>query len=131
MVSKIDKDSSTKREELFTVKEVISPEKIRLSNDLTIKLLGVKEDPAINGKATSFLIEKTKGKRVFLKYDNVKYDRENNLLCYLYLENKTFINAHLIKNGLAQVDIDIDFKYKDKFFKTLRRKKMAKEWIFK
>lgn len=113
--SKIDKDSSTKREELFTVKEVISPEKIRLSNDLTIKLLGVKEDPVINGKATSFLIEKTKGKRVFLKYDTVKHDSENNLLCYLYLENKTFINAHLIKNGLVQVDSGIDFKYKDKF----------------
>ncbi|MFN5308817.1 MAG: DNA methyltransferase [Candidatus Kapaibacterium sp.] len=113
--SKIDKDSASKREELFTVKEVISPEKIRLSNDLTIKLLGVKEDPIINGKATSFLIEKTKGKRVFMKYDIVKHDTENNLLCYLYLENKTFINAHLIKNGLVQVDSDIDYKYKDKF----------------
>lgn len=113
--SRIDKDSSTKREELYTVKEVINPEKIQLSNGLVVKLLGVKEDPIINGKATSFLIEKTKGKRVYLKYDNVKYDKENNLLCYLYLENKTFINAHLIKNGLVQVDRDIDFKYKDKF----------------
>jgi site-specific DNA-methyltransferase (adenine-specific) len=119
--SKIDKNSSTKREEFFTVKEVISPEKIRLSNDLTVKLIGVKEDPNINGKATSFLIEKTKGKRVFLKYDKVKYDSEKNLLCYLYLENKTFINAHLIKNGLVQVDSDIDYKYKDKFLKLLHQ----------
>lgn len=118
--SKIDKDSSTKREELYTVKEVISPEKIRLSNDLTVKLIGVKEDPIINGKATKFIIDKTKGKRVFLKYDNVKYDKENNLLCYLYLENKTFINAHLVKNGLVQVDSDIDFKYKDKFLNLLQ-----------
>lgn len=113
--SRIDKDSSTKREELFTVKEIINPEKVQLSNGLVVKLLGIKEDPVINGKATSFLIEKTKGKRVFLKYDNVKYDKENNLLCYLYLENKTFINAHLIKNGLVQVDSEIDFKYKEKF----------------
>lgn len=120
--SKIDKDSSTKREELFTVKEVISPEIIRLSNDLTVKLLGVKEDPIINCKATSFLIEKTKGKRVFLKYDHVKHDSENNLLCYLYLENKTFINAHLIKNGLVKVDTDLDFKYKDKFLNLLHQK---------
>lgn len=120
--SKIDNNSSIKREELFTVKEVISPEKIRLSNDLTIKLIGVKEDPTINGKATSFLIEKTKGKKVFLKYDHVKYDSENNLLCYLYLENKTFINAHLIKNGLVQVDSDMDFKYKEKFLKLLNQK---------
>ena len=113
--SKLDKDSSTKREEFFTVKEVISPEKVRLSNDLTVKLIGIKEDPIINGDATKFLVEKTKGKRVFLKYDTVKHDSENNLLCYLYLENKTFLNAHLIKNGLVQVDSISDYKYKDKF----------------
>jgi len=115
--SKIDKNSSTKRQKLLTVKEIISPEKIRLSNDLTIKLLGIKENPVVNGKAKSFLIEKTKGKRVFLKYDSIKHDKENNLLCYLYLENKTFINAHLIKNGLAKVDNTINYKYKEKFIK--------------
>lgn len=113
--SKIDKDSSSKREEFFTVKEIISPEKIRLSNDLTIKLIGIKEDKIINGKATAYLIDKTKGKRVFLKYDKEKYDKENNLLCYLYLENKTFINAHLIKNGLVQVENNYDYKCKEKF----------------
>jgi site-specific DNA-methyltransferase (adenine-specific) len=113
--SKIDKESSTNREELFTVKEVISPEKIRLNNNLIIKLIGIKENLATNGKATSFLVDKTKGNRVFLKYDAVKYDKENNLLCYLYLENKTLINAHLIKSGFVQVDTDIDYKYKEKF----------------
>jgi site-specific DNA-methyltransferase (adenine-specific) len=113
--SKIDQASSKTREDFYTVKEVISPELLRLSNDLTIKLIGIKEDQIINGKATAFLTEKTKGKRVFLKYDSLKYDKENNLLCYLYLENKTFINAHLIKNGLVQVDRNTDYKYKLKF----------------
>lgn len=113
--SKIDKDSTGKREEFFTVKEVISPELLRLSNDLTVKLLGVKEDGKINCKATEFLQSKTKGKRVFLKYDTLKYDNDNNLLCYLYLENKTFLNAHLIKHGLAQVDTDLEYKHKQKF----------------
>jgi len=119
--SRFDKNSSAQREEFYTVKEVISPEKIRLSNNLTVKLIGIKEDPIINGEATAFLIEKTKGKRVFIRYDEVKHDKENNLLCYLYLENKTFINAHLIKNGLVQVDNDIDFKYKDKFLNLLQQ----------
>lgn len=119
--SRIDKNGSAQREEFFIVKEIISPAIIRLNNDLIVKLLGIKEDPLINGKAKSFLIEKTKGKRVFLKYDNLKYDKENHLLCYLYLENKTFINAHLIKNGLVQVDRDIDFKYKVKFLDLLHR----------
>lgn len=118
--SKIDKESSSQREDFFTVKNVINPEKVRLNNGLVVKLIGIKEDPKINGKATEFLIEKTKGKRVFLKYDNVKYDKENNLLCYLYLENKTFINAHLVKSGLVQVNDEIDFKYKDKFLNLLK-----------
>ena len=115
--SRIDKDSSTHREELFTVKEVVNSEKILLSNNLTVKLIGIKEDPIINGEATKFLAEKTKGKRVFLKYDTIKYDNENNLLCYLYLENKTFINAHLIKSGLVKVDYNADYKCKGKFIK--------------
>jgi site-specific DNA-methyltransferase (adenine-specific) len=118
--SKIDKESVEKREELFTVKEIVSVEKIILNNNLTIKLLGVKADPKSNQNATLFLIEKIKGKKVFLRYDQIKYDSENNLLCYLYLENKTFINAHLVKNGLVQVDNDIDFKYKDKFLNLLQ-----------
>ena len=104
---------------MFTVKEIISPEKIRLSNNLVIKLIGIKEDPIINGKATQFLLNKTKGKRVFLRYDSVKYDSENNLLCYLYLENKTFLNAHLLKNKLATVSMDIEFKYKQKFLNLI------------
>lgn len=119
--SRLDKEGAAKREEFFTVKEVISPEMVRLSNDLVVKLIGIKADGDINGKATEFLQNKTKGKRVFMKYDNFKYDSENNLLCYLYLENKTFLNAHLIKKGLAQVDTEIDYKYKKKFLNLLHQ----------
>ena len=113
--SRLDNNHTKKREEFYTVKEILSPEKIILNNNLTVRLIGIKEDPIINGKATTFLLDKTKGKKVFLKYDTIKHDDENNLLCYLYLENKTFINAHLIKNKLVQVDNSIDFKHKTKF----------------
>jgi len=113
--SKIDKNSSTEREELFSVKQVISPELILLNNGLTVRLIGIKQNPQINGKATDFLLSKFKGKKVFLKYDDIKYDTENHLMVYMYLENKTFINAHLLKNDLALVDESIDYKYKTKF----------------
>ena len=116
--SKIDKDSK-EREEYYSVKSVLSPNTIILSNGLTIRLIGIKEKHSVNGSATRFLIEKTKGRKVFLKYDSIKYDSENTLLCYLYLDNKTFINAHMLKNGLAEVDYSIDFKYKAKFEKLI------------
>ncbi len=112
--SKIDQNGS-KRETYYTVKEIISPEILILNNNLQIRLLGVKEDKSKNGKALEFLNEKLKGGKVFLKFDKVKHDAENNLLCYLYLSNKTFINAHLVKKNLASVDESCDFKYKNKF----------------
>lgn len=113
--SKIDANSTGKREEFFSVKEIISPELVRLSNDLTVRLIGIKQNPSINGKATEYLINKVRGKKVYLKYDTIKHDKENNLMAYLYLENKTFINAHLLKENLAIVDNSLDFKYKTKF----------------
>lgn len=117
--SKIDKDSGD-REVYYAVKEVISPELVRLNNDLVVRLIGIKEKEAANGQAIRYLIEKTKGQKVFMKFDNQKYDDRNNLLCYLYLSNKTFINAHIIKEGLADVDGLTDFKYKNKFLDLQR-----------
>lgn len=116
--SKIDK-SSKEREEYFSVKTILSPNTVILNNGLTIRLLGIKEKPSVNGNATKFLMEKTKGRKVFLRYDSVKYDDHDMLLCYLYLDNKTFINAHMLKKGLADVDYSFDFKYKSKFEKLI------------
>lgn len=114
--SRIDKNSG-QREDYYTVKEIISPELVKLNNDLVVRLIGVKEKKSANGSAKQFLYDKTKGQKVFMKYDEIKYDQNNHLLCYLYLKNKTFINAHLIKEGLVEVDSSINFKYKDKFSK--------------
>jgi len=113
--SKLDANSTGKREDFFTVKEIISPELVKLNNDLIIRLIGIKQDSEINGKASEYLINKLRGKKVYLKYDEIKHDSDNNLMAYLYLENKTFINAHLLKEKLVLVDNSIDFKYKNKF----------------
>jgi len=113
--SKINDHGDTRREDYYTVKRILNPELIILNNDLTVRLIGVKENPVVNGSAIEFLKEKLMGQRVYLKYDNVKYDDDNNLLCYLYLKNRTFINARLIKTGLARVDRGLDYRYKKRF----------------
>ena len=112
--SKID---STENEAIntYSVKEIISPEKLLLNNDLLVKLIGVKVNKDKIDDAIKFLQAKLKNQRVFMRFDSLKYDQENNLLCYLYLKNKTFINAHLIKNQLVDVDNGSDYKYKIKF----------------
>lgn len=113
--SKIDNYSSNSREEYYSVKEIISPELVKLNNGIVVRLIGVKENNNVNGKAIEFLSLKTKGQKVFFKYDETKHDNENNLFVYLYLKNKTFINAHLIKNGLVTVDTSFNYKNKSKF----------------
>ena len=65
-----------------------------------------------NLEFADFLNKKTKTGKVYLRFDE---DGEASGACYLYLKNRTFLNAHLIKNGLADVDSTSDFKYKKKF----------------
>lgn len=109
------------REKYHSVSKVISPELLVLGNGSLVRLLGVKENKALNSSAVNFLTEKTRGQKVFLKFDKQRYDSNNRLLCYLYLKNKTFLNAHLIKKGFAEVDYSIEFRYREKFIKLRAR----------
>jgi site-specific DNA-methyltransferase (adenine-specific) len=113
--SKIENGDNGDRNELYSVKEVLGPEMLRLNNDLTVRLLGVSEDPAQRDAAIQYLETKTKGHRVFLKFDKDKHDEAGNLLAYVYLKNKTFINAHLVRTGLVSIDTMRDFKFRHKF----------------
>ncbi len=122
--SVIDKNYTEDKEEYYTVKEVINVNTLILNNGLLIRLLGIKEKKGINGEATSFIQQKVKGHKVYMRYDTTKYDTENNLLCYLYLDNKTFINAHLLKAGLADADKTTSYKYKDKFISLTDGKRL-------
>jgi hypothetical protein len=112
--SKIN-NCSQNREKYCRVREVISPEELVVGDGLKIRLIGVKEKPEKHREAIEFLRDKTIGQNVFMKFDTVKHDDKNHLLCYLYLQNKTFLNAHLIKQGLVSIDTDMDFRYKRKF----------------
>jgi len=112
--SKID-GSETGRESFFTVAEVVTPETLVLNNGVSIRLIGVRENPGKRSAAIRYLREKTGGRKVYLKYDAMKYDDEHRLMCYLYLSNKTFVNAHLIRSGLVDVDTRYDFRYLAKF----------------
>ena len=117
--SKIDRNHS-ERETYYRIKEVVSPSILVLSNGLKIRLLGIKEKPETRIDAIHFLQNKTKAQKVFMKFDREKYDKQNNLLCYLYLQNKTFLNAHLIKQNLVSVDSAGDYKYKENFLSQRR-----------
>lgn len=116
--SKIDcGGNGLKKDNFYKVADIISPDKVILGNGVAVRLIGVKPLRRREKDAMSFIKEKTKGQKVFMRFDGEKYDREGNLLCYLYLSNKTFLNAHLIKFGFASADRRVRHRYSDRFIK--------------
>ncbi|OIO93192.1 MAG: DNA methylase N-4 [Armatimonadetes bacterium CG2_30_59_28] len=112
--SKIDgQEPETPR--LHSVTRVESPDLVELDGKLRVRLLGVRPIAARRQEAIDFLRNATRGQKVLLKFDTQKYDARDNLLAYLYLRNKTFLNMHLIKRGLACVDTSLDFSCKGRF----------------
>ena len=123
--SKIN-NHGTHKEKYYRVIEVISPKELVVGDGLKVRLLGIKENPQTINQAIHFLKDKTNGQKVYMKFDAIKYDNQNNLLCYLYLKNKTFINAHLVREGLVLIDGDIDFKFKKKFMQLAKPEAIKK-----
>lgn len=116
--SRIDGNGKVEREEYFTVKKILSPVLLRLSDGSTIRLTGLKAKKESAAAAIDFLQQKTSGQRVYLRNDGEeKLDEEGHRLCYLYLKNRTFLNVHLLKNSLAKVDAKQEFKHREKFLK--------------
>lgn len=114
--SKIN-SNEIEKENLYSIKKIISTDKVLLDTGQLVKLLGIKPIRENEKASIEFLRKLSKNQKVFLKFDEIKFDDKNNLLAYIYLKNKTFVNAHLIKNKLAGVDQSISFKYKTKFLK--------------
>ncbi len=54
-------------------------------------------------ESTIYLQRLLEDKKVRLEYDILRHDRYGRTLAYAYLEDGTFINAHLVRNGYATV----------------------------
>lgn len=103
-----------KRERLYTVKEVLNENTIKLDTGLIVKLLGVK----INKKneAKQYLEKFVKGKQVFLKFDPSYKPEKDTVSAYVFLKNRIFINREILKQGIADIQ-EGHFLYKDSFMK--------------
>jgi len=128
----IDTNGRQEREDTHRVTAISKPDEMLLDSGLKIRLMGVTpiKDEKYKDEAILYLKNLISGNRIFLKYDNLKFDSAKNLLAYVYLTNKTFLNAKLIKNGLAKCDTRIDFQYRDKFSKYEKEAKDAKLGIW-
>lgn len=118
--SKIDKNSGKYRETYYTVKEIQSLRRLVLRNKketVTIEMIGIKEIEEKQKEAMVYLEEKLKKQRVFLKYDDALPGTDGVKPAYLYLQNRAFVNAHLVKADLVDVDEAVEFKHKTRFLR--------------
>lgn len=81
------------------------PEKIRLIGVDTpeVKWEGLTKEQLGGKEASEYLKKLLKGKKVLLEYDVQKYDLYGRTLAYVYLEDSTFLNAHLLEMGFARL----------------------------
>ena len=97
-----------------------------------IRLIGVDAPESRNsarkkiapyGKEASEYLEKMiGGKKVRLEYDVERTDRYGRTLAYIYLEDGTFVNAELVKNGYAMVmTVPPNVRQQELFVKLARR----------
>jgi micrococcal nuclease len=124
--------SQKKSDGSFAVKKISDGDTFWIYNGTEkgekIRLIGVdapesrktfKKEVGYYGKeAKEYLTNLLKGKRVKLEYDVNRTDQYGRTLAYVYLQDGTFINAELVKNGYAMVmTVPPNVKYADEFVK--------------
>jgi DNA modification methylase len=102
--------------DLHKVIEIIDAETIRLDNGLQVKFLGIR---TVMPEATlRYLQAKILGKQVLIKY---RRELDNQVIAgYIYLKNRIFVNAYLIKGGFAAPDSSVSHRLSSKFLKLSR-----------
>lgn len=82
-------------------------------------------------EAKDYLSNLIKNKIVNIEFDVDKYDQYDRLLAYVYLEDNTFINAELVKNGFARImTIQPNSKYSDLFYQLQLEARDKKKGIW-
>jgi micrococcal nuclease len=127
-----NKNTPYSNSSFFTIKKFVDGDTFWIndgsSKGLKIRLIGVDtpENKARFGKpkeyfgdeASAFTKKMLSGKKVRLEYDIDEFDSFGRTLAYVYLEDGTFLNEELIKQGFATVmTVQPNSKYADHFYK--------------
>jgi micrococcal nuclease len=108
---------------------------------IKIRLIGIdapesrksgKKEVDYFGKEASVYLEKLlTGRRLRLEYDVTKNDRYKRTLAYVFMEDGTFLNAHLVENGYAMVmTVPPNVKYADLFVKLQNKARIQKRGLW-
>ncbi len=107
-----------------------------------IRLIGVdapesrktfrKETGYFGKEAKAFLTDMIEGKNIKLKFDAGRFDQYHRTLAYVYLEDGTFVNAELVKQGYAMVmTVPPNVKYAELFVKLQQEARENERGLWK
>jgi site-specific DNA-methyltransferase (adenine-specific) len=108
-------DAAKPKEKGTRVRRIIAADRLQLEDGGEIKLLGIAPLPERENAALLYLKKFVLNKPVFLKFDAGVHAPDGVLHAYVYLENKTFINAKMIKNGLVNPDTETEHRLSARF----------------
>jgi endonuclease YncB( thermonuclease family) len=125
--------------QMVEVNRAIDGDTLELSTGEKVHLIGVDtpetKDPRkpvqyFGKEATAFTQGTVGGKRVRLEYDQQRQDKYGRTLAYVYLENGTFVNAEIIRQGYGFVYTRFPFKFSEQFRQLEREARDAKQGLW-
>ncbi len=99
------------REDYRRVKEVRDVRTVVLDSGETVSLLGLLPNQRSSGEGARLLERLVEGHPVYLRRDPGAEPAQ----AYLYLKNRTFVNARLIREGVAAVDTTLEYRHRRRF----------------
>ncbi len=109
--------------DLYKVTQIIDDKTLRIHDGLQVRFLGVQIDQ--KEETIDYLHRRILGKNIFIKdHDSINRDL---IAAYIYLKNRIFVNAYLIKSGLGSPDLSVDHRLKGKFIKLQEKNRSATE----
>ena len=117
----IAENRAPRKRDLYRVKEIIDSSTIRLENGWRVTFHGIEVREESNSMALDYLNRYVRGKKVYLEFADDGDTSEDTVSCYVFLENRIFVNREMVKSGLANVASG-SFKHRESFVKTWRNR---------
>jgi micrococcal nuclease len=118
----------------WIINQVGEREKIRLIGVDTPEMRRTrsKEIGYYGKEASEYVKNLLSEKKVRLEFDVSKYDRYRRTLAYVYLEDGTFLNAHLVKMGYATLmTVPPNVKFADLFLELQQKARKKERGLWK
>ena len=124
----LDKAPSSPVTRLCT--RVVDGDTLQLEGGERVRLIGVDTPESVapnrpreyyGSEAAEFTRKLTEGKQIRLEYDHERYDTYGRTLAYVYLlEDSTFLNSEIIRQGYGYAYTRFPFRYQDEFTRLER-----------